>query len=81
LPFIAFEVDRVVSPTSATDLATAEGRSTALGTYAFGRGDTPAALRASFEVDRYHVVIAALCALAGRGDVRRKTAAEVITKI
>jgi pyruvate dehydrogenase E1 component len=66
---------------SATDLATAEGRFTALGTDAFGRGDTRAALRAFFEVDRYHIVIAALCALAGRRDVRRNTAAEAITKI
>jgi pyruvate dehydrogenase complex dehydrogenase (E1) component len=39
------------------------GRFVALGTDGFGRSDTRAALRRFFEVDRYHVVIAALHAL------------------
>lgn len=33
---------------------------TALGTDGFGRSDTRAALRRFFEIDRYHVAIAAL---------------------
>ncbi|HVF65333.1 MAG TPA: alpha-ketoglutarate dehydrogenase [Casimicrobiaceae bacterium] len=40
---------------------------TALGTDGFGRSDTRAALRRFFEVDRHHVVIAALDALASAG--------------
>ncbi|MEP7206953.1 MAG: alpha-ketoglutarate dehydrogenase [Casimicrobiaceae bacterium] len=42
---------------------------TALGTDGFGRSDTRAALRSFFEVDRHHVVVAALHALARTGDV------------
>jgi pyruvate dehydrogenase E1 component len=36
---------------------------TSLGTDGFGRSDTRATLRSFFEVDRHHVVLAALCAL------------------
>jgi pyruvate dehydrogenase E1 component len=43
--------------------AYAPGRFVALGTDGFGRSDTRAALRRFFEVDRHHVVIAALHAL------------------
>jgi pyruvate dehydrogenase E1 component len=42
---------------------------TVLGTDGFGRSDTRAALRAFFEVDRGHVVLAVLRALARRGAV------------
>ena len=40
-----------------------DGRFVALGTDGFGRSDTRVTLRSFFEVDRYHVVIAALDAL------------------
>jgi len=40
---------------------------TVLGTDGFGRSDTRAALRDFFEVDRYHIVLAALTALAEQG--------------
>ena len=39
---------------------------TVLGTDGFGRSDTRAALRDFFEVDRYHIVLAALTALDAR---------------
>ena len=42
---------------------------TVLGTDGFGRSDTRPALRAFFEVDRHHVVVAALHALARAGQV------------
>ncbi len=57
-----------------------EARFTALGTDGFGRSDTRAALRAFFEVDRHHVAIAALAALADRGDVARGVVAEAIAR-
>ncbi|WP_395703580.1 alpha-ketoglutarate dehydrogenase [Aquabacterium sp.] len=40
---------------------------TALGTDGFGRSDTRAALRRFFEVDRHHIVLAALTALRAQG--------------
>lgn len=48
---------------------------TVLGTDGFGRSDTRPALRRWFEVDRHHVVVAALAAL---GDERR--AADAVTR-
>ncbi|MBX2812242.1 MAG: pyruvate dehydrogenase (acetyl-transferring), homodimeric type [Myxococcales bacterium] len=53
---------------------------TVLGTDGFGRSDRREALRRHFEVDRYHVVVAALKALADenqfpRGDVQKAIAA------
>ena len=53
------------------------GRYLVLGTDGFGRSDDRAALRRHFEVDRYHVVVAALSALAAEGtvDAARVTAA------
>jgi pyruvate dehydrogenase E1 component len=51
-----------------------------LGTDGFGRSDTRAALRAFFEVDRRHIVIASLSALASRGEIERKTVAEAIKR-
>jgi pyruvate dehydrogenase E1 component len=50
----------------------------ALGTDGFGRSDTRAALRRFFEVDRAHVVLAALDALAERGRVPRELVARAI---
>ena len=43
----------------------------ALGTDGFGRSDTRAALREFFEVDRHHLVVAALHALAEAGNLPR----------
>ena len=40
---------------------------TALGTDGFGRSDTRAALRGFFEIDRRHIVLAALTALSQAG--------------
>jgi pyruvate dehydrogenase E1 component len=53
---------------------------TALGTDGFGRSDTRAALRRFFEVDRHHVVLAALTALRGQGQVDAATCAEAIAR-
>ncbi|MCP1625869.1 pyruvate dehydrogenase (acetyl-transferring), homodimeric type [Pseudomonas nitroreducens] len=51
-----------------------------LGTDGFGRSDTRAKLRHFFEVDRHWVVLAALEALADRGDIEPKMVAEAIAK-
>jgi len=53
---------------------------TALGTDGFGRSDTRAALRRFFEVDRHHVVLAALSALRDQGEVDAVTCAEAIAR-
>jgi pyruvate dehydrogenase E1 component len=42
-----------------------------LGTDGFGRSDTRAALRRFFEVDRHHIAVAALQALADEGTLDR----------
>ena len=51
-----------------------------LGTDGFGRSDTRAALRDFFEVDRHHVVIATLSALADDGSIDRKLVKDAIGK-
>jgi pyruvate dehydrogenase E1 component len=51
-----------------------------LGTDGFGRSDTREKLRRFFEVDRQHVVVAALSALAGRGEVPQSQVAEAIRR-
>ena len=51
-----------------------------LGTDGFGRSDSREALRSFFEVDRYHVVLAALKALADEGKLPSAKAAEAIKK-
>ena len=51
-----------------------------LGTDGFGRSDTRQALRAFFEVDRYHIALAALKALADDGVVPRELAADAIQR-
>jgi pyruvate dehydrogenase E1 component len=53
---------------------------TALGTDGFGRSDTRAALRRFFEVDRGHVVLAALTALRAQGKVTAEVCAEAIAR-
>ena len=55
-------------------------RFVALGTDGFGRSDTRAALRRFFEVDRHHVVVAALHALAEEGTIGRSVVAAAISK-
>jgi pyruvate dehydrogenase E1 component len=56
------------------------GRFVVLGTDGFGRSDGRAALRAHFEVDRYHVVIATLKALADDGKIGAEQVAAAIQK-
>jgi pyruvate dehydrogenase E1 component len=51
-----------------------------LGTDGFGRSDTRAELRSFFEVDRRHVAVAALKALADEQAVPAKQVAEAIKK-
>ncbi|WP_163558596.1 pyruvate dehydrogenase (acetyl-transferring), homodimeric type [Halomonas sp. NO4] len=51
-----------------------------LGTDGFGRSDTREKLRHFFEVDRYYVTVAALKALADRGELDRKVVSEAIAK-
>jgi pyruvate dehydrogenase E1 component len=52
----------------------------ALGTDGFGRSDTRAALRRFFEVDRQHVVVAALDALARTGSIDRSRVADAVAR-
>ncbi|MCD4502771.1 pyruvate dehydrogenase (acetyl-transferring), homodimeric type [Chromobacterium piscinae] len=56
------------------------GRYVVLGTDGFGRSDSRANLRSFFEVDRYHVALAALSALARDGKIDGAKVAEAITK-
>ena len=51
-----------------------------LGTDGYGRSDTREKLRYFFEVDRYFVTVAALRALADRGELDRKVVTEAIKK-
>jgi pyruvate dehydrogenase E1 component len=51
-----------------------------LGTDGFGRSDTRERLRSFFEVDRFHVVLAALQALAEDGALPREKAAAAVKK-
>ena len=53
---------------------------TVLGTDGFGRSDTRQALRAFFEVDRYHVAVSALHALSKQKKVDASLVAEAIEK-
>jgi pyruvate dehydrogenase E1 component len=55
-------------------------RYTVLGTDGFGRSDTRPMLRAFFEVDRHHVVVAALYSLYEEGEVEAKRVTEAIRK-
>jgi pyruvate dehydrogenase E1 component len=51
-----------------------------LGTDGFGRSDTRENLRKFFEVDRYHITIAALKSLSEQGKIDVKKVAEAISK-
>jgi pyruvate dehydrogenase E1 component len=51
-----------------------------LGTDGFGRSDTRAALRRFFEVDRQHVALAALQALADEGRIGREFAVRALER-
>ncbi len=53
---------------------------TVLGTDGFGRSDVRAQLRKFFEVDRYHIVMAALKALADQGDVPTSKVTDAMKK-
>ena len=53
---------------------------TALGTDGFGRSDTRAALRGFFEVDRQHIVVAALDALRRRGRIDPAVCAQALQR-
>lgn len=53
---------------------------TVLGTDGFGRSDTRAALRDFFEVDRHHLVLAALTALVEQGGLARTVCQQAIEK-
>lgn len=53
---------------------------TALGTDGFGRSDTRQALRSFFEVDRKHIVVAALAALVPSGKITAKQVEEAIER-
>ena len=51
-----------------------------LGTDGFGRSDTRAALRDFFEVDRYHIVLAALTALVEQGRLEPEVCQQAIER-
>jgi pyruvate dehydrogenase E1 component len=53
---------------------------TVLGTDGFGRSDVRAQLRRFFEVDRHHVVVAALSALARGGEIEPAVVGQAIRK-
>jgi len=55
------------------------GRYDVLGTDGFGRSDFRRHLRSFFEVDRHHVVVAALSALAAEGEVEQSVVADAIS--
>ena len=56
------------------------GRYVVLGTDGFGRSDTRERLRRHFEVDRHHVTVAALKALADEGAIKADVVADAIKK-
>jgi pyruvate dehydrogenase E1 component len=56
------------------------GRYRVLGTDGFGRSDYRRKLRSFFEVDRFHVVVAALKALADEGAVPATLVADALRK-
>ena len=58
-----------------------DGRLMALGTDGFGRSETRKALRRFFEVDAESVVVAALTALANRGEIGRDVAKQAIADL
>jgi pyruvate dehydrogenase E1 component len=85
-PVEAARSDGVLSPPYQGRVARSAGvvraarRYVVLGTDGFGRSDTRAALRSFFEVDRFHVAVAALHALAGEGMVDGGLVKQAIAK-
>lgn len=57
-----------------------DSRFVTLGTDGFGRSDTRQALRRFFEVDRQHIVLAALDALASEGTIKRSVLVDAIAR-
>jgi len=57
-----------------------DSRYTVLGTDGFGRSDTRAALRDFFEVDRHHLVLAALTALVEQGSLQPQVCQQAIER-
>ena len=55
-------------------------RYSVLGTDGFGRSDTRENLRRFFEVDRHHVAVAALAALAAEGAIETRVVTEAMTR-
>ncbi|MBE0582376.1 MAG: pyruvate dehydrogenase, partial [Desulfofustis sp.] len=51
-----------------------------LGTDGYGRSDSRERLRRFFRVDRHHIVVAALAALARQGEVEQSTVQQAITR-
>ncbi|MDO4693783.1 MAG: pyruvate dehydrogenase (acetyl-transferring), homodimeric type [Eikenella sp.] len=93
LPFVAQQLQGHAGPVvAATDyirsfaerirahIPQENGDYVVLGTDGFGRSDSRAKLRAFFEVDRYHVAVAALGALAKQGKVSADTVQQAIAK-
>ena len=90
LPFVTQKLQDHAGPViAATDYirnyaeqirAYVPSRYTVLGTDGFGRSDSRENLRKFFEVDRHHVVVAALSALAQEGKIDRARVAEAISR-
>ena len=57
-----------------------DARYVTLGTDGFGRSDTRAALRRFFEIDRWHIAIAAIDSLSRDGSIDRRMLAEAISR-
>jgi pyruvate dehydrogenase E1 component len=68
--------------TAVADLIRAQvpGRYVALGTDGYGRSDSRENLRRFFEMDRHHIVVAALAALADEGAVGRDAVADALKR-
>ncbi|MBX9625138.1 MAG: pyruvate dehydrogenase (acetyl-transferring), homodimeric type, partial [Gemmataceae bacterium] len=58
-----------------------DGRLLSLGTEGFGRSETRPALRRFFEVDAEHVAVAALSALADRGELDRAAVGKAVAEL
>ena len=70
----------VLLATTQFDRRWVPGGLTVLGTDGFGRSDYRRKLRSFFEVDRFHVVVAALKALADEGTVPATLVADALRK-
>ena len=55
-------------------------RYVALGTDGYGRSDTRENLRRFFEMDRHHIAVAALAALADEGAINRDIVADAVRR-